>query len=100
LYYALYRSHWFALRERYLAGPPFDKGHLARPGTAAEKRARIFKEGTEALSEHQEAAINIRKNMARLRELRLAKEAADRATESTAAKPASKKAPTKGTQTR
>jgi hypothetical protein len=88
-----------------LAGPPFDKGHLARVEAAAEKRARIFKDGTEALSEHQEAAINIRKNMARLRELRLAKEAADRTTESIAAKPASnkpasKKAPTKSTKTR
>jgi hypothetical protein len=88
-----------------LAEPPFDKGHLARAETAAEKRARIFKDGTEVLSEHQEAAINIRKNMARLRELRLAKEAADRATEGIAAKPASnkpasKKAPTKSTKTR
>jgi hypothetical protein len=83
-----------------LARPPFDKGHLARPETGAEKRARFFKEGTEALSEHQEAAINVRKNMARLKELRLAKEAADRATESSAAKPASKKAPTKGAKTR
>jgi len=38
-------------------------------------------EGREALSEYQVAAINIRKNMARLREFRLAKEVADRATE-------------------
>jgi hypothetical protein len=71
-----------------LARPPFEK---ARPEPAAEKRERIFKEG---LYDDQVAAINIRKNMARLRELRLAKEAADRDTESTAAKPASKK-PTK-----
>jgi hypothetical protein len=74
-----------------LARAPFEK---ARPETAGEKRERIFKARPEALSEYQQAAINIRKNMARLRELRLAKEAADRATESTAAKPASKK-PTK-----
>ena len=74
-----------------MARPPFEK---ARPETATEKRERIFKESTEALSEYQVDATNIRKNMARLRELRLAKEAADRATESTAVKPASKK-PTK-----
>ena len=43
----------------------------------------------------QEAAVNIRKNMARIRELRLAKEVADRATGSTAAK-----ATSKGTKTR
>jgi hypothetical protein len=49
---------------------------------------------TNALSECQEAAVNIRKNMLRLRELRLTKKVADRATGSTAAK----ELPTKGTK--
>jgi hypothetical protein len=77
-----------------LARAPFEK---APPETAPEKRERIFKEGAEALAEHQAAAINVRKNMERLKALRLAKEAADQAAASTAAKPASKKAPTKST---
>jgi hypothetical protein len=81
-----------------LARPPFD--NPGPPETTAERRARVFKEGTKALSEHEEAAVNIRKNMARLRELRLAKEAAVRATGSTAAKATSKELPTKGTKTR
>ena len=77
-----------------MARPPFEK---ALPETAAEKRERIFKEGADALSDYEVAAVNIRKNMARLRALRLAKEAADQAAASTAAEPASKKAPTKST---
>jgi hypothetical protein len=85
-------------RRNTLARPPFD--NLGPPETAAERRARVFKEGTKTLSEYQEAAVNIRKNMARLRELRLAKEAADRATGSTAAKATSKELPTKGTKAR
>jgi hypothetical protein len=80
-----------------LARAPFEK---ARPETAGEKRERIFKARPEALSEYQQAAINVRKNMARLRELRLAKEAADQAIAGSAAKPAAKKAPTKSTKTR
>jgi len=80
-----------------LARPPFEK---ARPETAAEKRERIFKEGADALSDYEVAAVNIRKNMARLRELRLAKEAADRATENAATKTTTKEVTTKGTKKR
>jgi hypothetical protein len=46
------------------------------------------------------AAVNIRKNMARLRELRLAKEAADRAAENTATKATAQEVATKGTKKR
>ena len=80
-----------------MARPPFEK---ALPETAAEKRERIFKEGADALSDYEVAAVNIRKNMARLRELRLAKEAADRATENAATKTTTKEATTKGTKKR
>ena len=80
-----------------MARPPFD--NLGPPETAQERRERVFKEGTKALSEYQEAAANVRKNMARLRELRLAKEAADRATGSTGGEATSKELPTKGTKT-
>jgi hypothetical protein len=90
-------SHWFAPQEKFLARPPFEK---ARPETAAEKRERIFKEGADALSDYEVAAVNIRKNMARLRELRLAKEAADRATENAATKTTTKEVTTKGTKKR
>jgi hypothetical protein len=90
-------SHCLALQEKHLARPPFEK---ARPETAAEKRERIFKEGTEALSDYEVAATNIRKNMARLRELRLAKEAADRATENAATKTTTKEVPRKAPKKR
>jgi hypothetical protein len=80
-----------------LARPPFEK---ALPETAVEKRERIFKEGTKALTEYQVAAASIRKNMARLRELRLAKEAADRAAENAATKTITKELPTKCTKKR
>jgi hypothetical protein len=80
-----------------LARPPFKKARLE---TAAERRARVFKEATKALSEYQEATVNIHENIARLRELRLAKDAADRATGGTGGEATSKELPTKGTKTR
>jgi hypothetical protein len=45
-------------------------------------------------------AASIRKNMARLRELRLAKEAADRTAENAATKTTTKEVPAKGTKKR
>ena len=47
--------------------------------TSAEKKATRLQERLEALSEHQEAERAVNKNTARLRALRLAKEAEDRA---------------------
>jgi hypothetical protein len=43
-----------------------------------ERQRRAAEEGAHALKEAAEKAIAVRKNMARLRELRLAKEASDR----------------------
>jgi hypothetical protein len=80
-----------------LSRPPFEK---ALPETVVEKRERLFKEGAKALSEYQVAAVNARKNMARLRELRLAKEAADRATENAATKTTTKEVPRKAPKKR
>jgi hypothetical protein len=88
----LARSH---RRRKLLAQPPVEK---ERPETAAEKRERIFKEGADALSDYEVAAVNIRKNMARLRELRLAKEAVDRA--ATAIKGTTKEVAAKRTKKR
>ena len=49
--------------------------------TPADKKQRVAAEGRKALAQFEVEANAIRKNMARLRELRLAKEAEDRAAE-------------------
>lgn len=49
--------------------------------TSADKKQRVAAEGRKALAHFEVEANAIRKNMAKLRELRLAKEAADLAEE-------------------
>jgi len=49
--------------------------------TPADKKQRVAAEGRKALAQFEVEAQAVRKNMARLRELRLAKEAEDRAAE-------------------
>jgi len=67
-----------------LASNPRTTGFSASE-TAADKKQRVAaegrKEGQKALAQFEVEANAIRKNMARLRELRLAKEAEDRAAE-------------------
>jgi hypothetical protein len=78
-----------------LAQSPFEAKPQKNPETPSDKRARVFAEGQKAISEYEISAVNVRKNMARLKELRLAKEATDKAADVGVVKKTTKKPPAK-----
>lgn len=69
------------------------KSTVPSPETVARSARRLLaaEEGVRAIADVERQAVEIRKNMARLRELREAKEAADAAVAATLPAPAPKK---------
>jgi hypothetical protein len=77
-----------------MSNKPSSPTQLAR----AEKQKIAHTEGAKAIADHQASGVAVRKNMERLRALRLAKEAEDAAREPELKTAVKKKAAAKGTK--